>query len=95
MSYDYDEYGEEVYFDRTFKGGCIGVALSERGKDDPHVMINVLVGDDTNWFTKACVSSFWLDEMIEMLETAREHLKKHQEPDPDGYGYQFKKGKQK
>ena len=81
---------------REFKGDCIGVQLTERGPDplDKHIVINLLIEDDENWFESGfSVSSAWIDETIEMLEEARWYMKDHADPDiTDGkqYGWKFK-----
>lgn len=69
-----------------FKGECIGVRLQERGgPSDPHAEVAMMVEDDGNWFTKQEFSSYWLDEAIEMLIAAREHLRTNCKPTVEGY----------
>lgn len=68
-----------------FLGSCIGVRLKDRGKDDPHQLVTVLVEDDENWHDKMTVSSFWLDEAIAQLQAAKQYLETHCEKGPWGY----------
>ncbi len=86
-----------------FKGKCIGVRLTPRGdtsaphtpQPDTHILITLMVEDDGNWFEKDfCVSSSWLNEMIDVLTAAKNYCET-QEPDIstlDGkqYGWRFK-----
>ena len=91
---------------KEFKGECMGVRLSERNssyyepgmvlgdsKDDKHIMVEIMVEDDDNWFVKESMSSAWLDELIEQLQMARKFMDT-QKPDiyqGTQYGWKFKK----
>jgi hypothetical protein len=81
-------------FEKVFLGQCMGVGLDRRGVDDPHVCFALLVEDDGNWFAQgeSHSSSFWLPELIEVLQEAHAWLEKHGEPDgEDGkHGFRFK-----
>jgi hypothetical protein len=60
---------------KEFLGDCIGVRLTPRGPSDKHAMVALLVEDDGRWNeTHFRVSSHWLDETIEQLQTARRFL---------------------
>jgi hypothetical protein len=83
-----------------FKGECMGVGLRERGSSngDNHVMIVLMTEDDENWFEKDILSSHWLDELINMLQTAKSYMQTNCDPDiyeiaPGNsrqYGFKFK-----
>ena len=75
--------------EQYFRGSCMGVKLSRRGRDE-HVMITTLIEDDGIWHEKSNFSSYWLDEMIEKLIAAKAYLEDEAEPEPSGYGYKFK-----
>lgn len=80
---------------KTFRGDCMGVKISERGPGDPHLMFTLEVEDDENWFEKETVSSAWIDELIEQLQIAQTYLET-QEPDIHNniqYGWKTKKSK--
>jgi hypothetical protein len=71
------------------KGGQFGVRFEPRGQDDPHVCIQLLSEDDTNWFEVGnSFSSFWLDDLIAQL-TAAKTLLEQGPKDPAGFGYRF------
>lgn len=73
------------------KGRQFGVRLIARGKTDPHVCLQLLSEDDENWFEKGRpFSSFWLADLVRVLETTKAVLDAHCEPSPDGFGYRFK-----
>ena len=68
---------------REFKGDCMGVRLVQRGPDDKHICFQLLVEDS---------SSYWLDELIEVLQNARASMKHHSPDKVNGrqYGWRFK-----
>jgi hypothetical protein len=81
-------------FKVVFLGKCLGVGLRPRGgmglTDDQHVCFHILVEDDGGWFDKAGggISTYWLPELIQKLNTAQiwleENATKYQ------YGYVFR-----
>jgi hypothetical protein len=76
-----------------FKGKCKGVKLLKRETNDNHICLQILTEDDEYWFPSANpFSSFWIDELIEQLQKAKQFIET-QEPDIyDGhqYGWKFK-----
>lgn len=77
-----------------FKGNCKGVRLVKREENDPHICIQILTGDDGNWFVddKSKFSSYWIDDLITQLQEAKSYIESQ---DPDiyegkQYGYKFK-----
>ncbi len=88
-----EEY--DIPNEHLFLGDCLGVALRPRGRDDNHIMINVLMEDDETWFIGGSVdcSSYWIDDLIEQVNKANEWMKENALPDtyPNGVcGYKFK-----
>ena len=79
---------------KDFLGVCKGVHLDKRGENDNHITVQILTEDDGNWFaSEKGFSSYWIDDLINQLQKAKEFLEK-QEPDIyDGrqYGWKFKK----
>lgn len=79
--------------EKEFKGICKGVKLTKRDKNDNHICLQILTEDDENWFVSASpFSSFWIDDLIEQLKTAKAYIET-QEPDMyEGrqYGYKFR-----
>ena len=78
------------------KGECVGVRLTQRNTDDPHIMFTLLVEDDGNWFPLSSddpleggsryggdFSSHWIDETLDMLKAAKAVMQT-QEKDGDG-----------
>ena len=85
--------GECEYGVPRFHGGCVGVDVSPRGKDDPHIMIVLCVEDDETWHRQLSVSSAWLEELIAVLyEAHRFCLSQEADMDNDRqYGWKFRK----
>lgn len=76
---------------KPVKGARNGVKFVPRGKDDPHILIQLLGEDDDNWFNSdGVMSSFWIDDLILTLQRAKETLSKKANPDRDGFGFEFK-----
>ena len=74
---------------REFKGDCMGVRLVQRGPDDKHICFQLLVeGRGSGSYS----SSYWLDELIEVLQNARASMKHHSPDKVNGrqYGWRFK-----
>ena len=62
----------------VFLGGCFGVALTARGENDPHVCFEIFCEDDGHWFpTTSNFSSWWLDNICEVLNCAKEFIKEN------------------
>lgn len=74
------------------RGQQFGVRFEKRGEDDPHVIVQILVEDDGNWFEVGSgFSSFWLDDVISQLQIAKATLELESEFKKDGeWGYKFK-----
>lgn len=75
----------------VFLGSCLGIGLKERGPNDPHVLIQILVGadlvgDDENWFTlESSFSSFWLPDLEDQLTEAKAWIEQHCTYQPGGW----------
>jgi hypothetical protein len=62
----------------VFLGTCIGIGLAERGPNDPHVIVQILVEDDDNWFTSEYAwSSFWLPDLQIQLDECKSWIERH------------------
>jgi hypothetical protein len=81
--------------ERNFLGECMGIRLVPRGEKDNHVMLVLMVEDDGNWHEEDSFSSYWLPELMEMLQTAQEYMSLHCKPITDDQGchagWEFKK----
>lgn len=65
-----------------FHGKCVGVKLEPRERNDNHIVLRLLIEDDETWNeTNFSVSSYWIDDTIEVLERVRKHLVEKQLPD--------------
>lgn len=83
--------GKEIKTEALFLGECKGIALTRRGKDDPHVCMSILTEDDEQWFESSNPSSsYWMKDLQEQLNNAIEWIEKNCDKDPDGFGYVFK-----
>lgn len=73
-------------------GEQAGVKLIPRGKDDNHILIQLLAEDDENWHeTDYIFSSYWLDDLIKVLELTKTHLNNNTNKSQCGFGNEFKK----
>ena len=77
-------------------GSQFGIALLQRGENDPHVCLSILSEDDKNWFmSKEDWSSFWLQDLQYVLLLTQEYLTEHCNIDRDGFGFEFEKYKKR
>lgn len=75
---------------QEIKGGQSGVRFVSRGPNDDHILIQLLGEDDENWFKRGdAISSFWIDDLISTLQTAKSVLEQQAVVDEDGFGYRF------
>ncbi len=73
------------------KGGQLGVILHPRSNEDNHVCVQIISEDDGNWSKNGqYFSSFWIDDLIFVLEEAKEKMKRKCKKGKDGFGYEFK-----
>ncbi len=74
------------------KNEQFGVKLERRGEDDPHVCFQIFSDASDSWRLSIgnSFSSYWLDDLIQVLQTAKTHLEKACKKQADGYGYEFK-----
>jgi hypothetical protein len=81
-------------YEKTILGRSIGLGLRKRGADDNHVVIDVLIEDDGNWFANASgFSSFYMDELYKVYNETRAWLNQNCGEDiKDGrwWGWVFK-----
>ena len=86
-----NERGDEVPL-TELKGNQFGVRFKRRGHDDPHICIQIIGEDDEHWFDIGnSFSSFWIQDLIDQLETAKALLDARYKKDPSGFGYTFLK----
>lgn len=74
-------------------GYCVGVALTERGENDPHVVITYLVGNDGFWAVlSGPISAYWLNDMIALNQYLKDYLKHsgHFETSERYIGYEWR-----
>lgn len=73
------------------KGKQFGVRFEPRGDgaNDNHICIQILTEDDENWFEAGnSFSSYWLEDLITVLQTANDAMKQNAKKDGK-YGYKF------
>lgn len=62
-------------FQRIFLGSCVGIGLRKRGPADDHIVFQLLVGDDGNWFyLTSALSSHYVDELRDLLREVMNFL---------------------
>ncbi len=70
------------------------IRLEPSPHDDGRVMVTMFTEDDMNWIEKDSFSSFWVDDLLEQLNRAKEYLDTR--CDKVEWGYKFKsKGESK
>jgi hypothetical protein len=80
----------------TIKGKQWGVRFNKRSSTDNHICIQLMCEDDEQWFDvdgeggSGICSSFWLPDLIGVLELAQDALERRAEPDKSGFGFVFK-----
>lgn len=74
-----------------------GAALFKRGENDPHVVIaiyNVVSSPGTEedcWVLfRPIMSAFYISKLSPLLTEVENWIKENCEPDPSGYGWNFK-----
>lgn len=82
-------------YKELFLGHCCGVALVNRSANDNHIAYLHLVEDDGNWSVRrGTVSSYWLEDEMNVLKAVQEWIQKNAEPDVyEGhqFGWKFRK----
>lgn len=78
--------GLQIKTEALFLGKCMGVALTCRADNDPHVCISVLSEGDGRWFASNYPSSsYWMKDLQEQLNNAIDWIEKNCDKSPDGY----------
>lgn len=77
-----------------FLNDIVGVVLRKRGTNDDFICFEVISEDDAYWFpyTGNGSSSYWLDNYIAVLQSAKDWCDK--KAIEDQWGYTFKEGTQ-
>lgn len=81
----------KAYDGMVFKGGCIGVKLTARGKNDPHICFSFMTEDDERWFdtpTGSSWSTWWWKDLKEVMERVEANLERTAKKTK--WGYEFK-----
>ena len=58
------------------KGGCHGVNLVHRAKDDTHALVQIFTEDDSTWNSEMLFSSYWLPDLINTLQAVQNKLER-------------------
>ena len=61
-------------------GGCFGIAIIRRSKDDNHLCMRWLVEDDETWHLMgdhSVADTFWIPDMVRVLSETQEWLDKN------------------
>lgn len=81
----------------AFYGDCMGVALVNKALTDNQDRLNlafVMLYEDDGWWYESKgggADSYWLPEMIEVLQEAHRWMKAHARKSKDGCGWEAKK----
>lgn len=77
-----------IEYDKIFLDNCHGVILTHRGKDDPHVCVQIITEDDETWFVSDNeFSAFWLPKLISVLQEAQDWIEKNCDKDKCGWRF--------
>lgn len=72
----------------TFLGACMGIGFKPRKEGDAHILIQILVEDDDNWFTSdQPFSSFWLPDLRMQIDEAQHWLECNAHHDVGGWRF--------
>jgi len=94
----YNHKIQNIEYPVVFLCDCHGIALSKRGINDNHILLNNLTEDDENWFhsDSSLGSSTWISEYIKLFKRVEKYMKDNCTPDMGiydkdvQYGYKFK-----
>ncbi|KAA9007258.1 hypothetical protein F4V43_01870 [Paenibacillus spiritus] len=76
--------------DLDIGGSQFGVRFTKRGREiDRHVVINIYSEDDECWFEIDSFSSYWIDDLINVLTQTKLKLETEFKKAKDGFGYEF------
>jgi hypothetical protein len=59
-----------------FLGECFGIEIKDNGHDNNYKLLSVMVQNDEVWFNKEEFSSYWLDDLINVLTQAKNYINK-------------------
>lgn len=59
-----------------FLGECFGIEVMDKEKDGLPVLVKLLIEDDEIWHEKEEFSSYWLDDLINVLTQAKNYVNK-------------------
>jgi len=91
LQHDYTGIREVAKYEHVIVRKCLGVLITRRGENDPHVVLQPIIEDDKTWHTPSGgFSSFWLPEYIDVLNEARTWIQMNCDSDPSGYGWKFR-----
>lgn len=88
MKTDIEVHGIDDY-KAGFFGGCFGIVLTPRGKDDNAVMFQVVTEDDGNWFKdeKSDGNAYWIPDLLAQLIHAKDWLEENAIQRTSGYEF--------
>lgn len=76
---------------KLFLGECVGVRLVTRGPIDNHICFEILVEDDGMWGkSSSFASSYWIPELMEVMQEVYSYLQNEQVRDQTGFGWMLK-----
>jgi len=76
---------------RELIGELFAVELEDRGTKDQHTMINLYSEDDERYHQAILFSSYWIDDLIDVLERTKRRLENSRQYTEDGdFGYRRK-----
>ena len=74
----------------TIKGTCVGIVLTKRGNNDPHICWQLIVEDDENWYIQRnSFSSFWILDLKMVISQMEEWLENNAEKE-EYFGWRMK-----
>lgn len=86
---------EDFHYRVAFCNGVVGILLTERGKEDPHIVWHYIGEDDGRYFLKKgkdAVSSAWLPDLISCLKEVLSWVRANSVPDEAGILPNFRVG---
>lgn len=81
----------KAYDGMVFKGNCVGIKLTARSQNDPHICFSFMTEDDGNWFdtpTGSGWSNYWWEDLKEVMVRVENTLSRTAKKTK--WGYEFK-----
>lgn len=81
---------EDYKINVPVEGKFFGIDFSKRDDSDDHAMVDIYSRGTKLWFKDDSFSSYWIDDLVDVLNQAKIILEKDLKKEDDDYGYRYK-----